>query len=96
MLTNDAALAERISILRAQGAKPKYHHVELGGNFRLDAIQAAVLRVKLTRVSDAIAARRAHATRYRELFAAMSSRRPVAGHCWLERVPPVRDPSPAA
>ena len=70
VLTNDAALADRIAVIRTQGAKPKYHHVELGGNFRLDAIQAAVLRVKLARVRDALAARRAHAARYRDLFAA--------------------------
>jgi len=71
-LTNVAALAERIALLRGQGARPKYHHEFLGGNFRLDALQAAVLRARLPHLATVTRARRAHADRYRALFAAQS------------------------
>jgi dTDP-4-amino-4,6-dideoxygalactose transaminase len=68
--TDDPALAERLRILRMHGSKKKYHHDILGTNSRLDALQAAVLRVKLRHLPAWAKGRQANAQRYRELFAA--------------------------
>lgn len=68
VVTRSEAHARRIKLLRAQGASPKYHHAIVGGNFRLDALQAALLRPKLARLDVAIAERRARAERYEVLF----------------------------
>lgn len=67
--TEDPVLARRMARLRVHGMEPKYHHHEVGLNSRLDALQAAVLRVKLRHLDAWTAARREVADRYRSLFA---------------------------
>jgi len=68
--TNDPDLADKARVIRAHGSKPKYYHSVIGGNFRIDALQAALLRVKLPALEEWTSLRRQNADRYDAAFAA--------------------------
>ena len=69
-VSNDTGLHERMRILRVHGGEPKYYHSLIGGNFRLDELQAAVLVIKLKHLDEWTRARQTNAEHYDELFRA--------------------------
>jgi len=68
VVTQDPDRADKLRILRAHGSKPKYHHSLVGGNFRLDALQAAIVTAKLRHLDEWTARRQANADLYRQLL----------------------------
>ena len=97
--TDDDDLAARVRLLRLHGGSKQYHHDSVGGNFRMDTVQAAVLNAKLPRLNGWNARRRAIAARYGDLFAGaaeagrigLPAEAPGRRHVWHQYVVRVSD-----
>jgi len=74
VVSNDNELIKNIMLLRNHGGEPKYYHSMVGGNFRLDPIQAAVLRIKLKNLEQWHRQRRINAENYNDLFKTQKKR----------------------
>lgn len=98
-VTNDTAFADRLRRIRNHGMEPKYYHKEIGANFRLDALQAAILSIKLPHLETWHAQRRENAAYYDEQFqgSPIETPKPVYGrehhiyNQYIVRVPDRRD-----
>jgi dTDP-4-amino-4,6-dideoxygalactose transaminase len=86
VVTNDDAIADRLRALRDHAQSERYHHEELGFNYRMDAMQGAVLGVKLAHLNAWTAARRSHAATYGKLLDSLPLQLPAEGadrrHVW--------------
>jgi len=88
IVTNDAERAEKLRVIRAHGSKPKYYHKVVGGNFRFDALQAAIVSTKLPHLDNWTAGRQRNAQTYDRLFAeaGLATASPAASKVCLPKV----------
>ncbi len=90
VITQDEQRAKKLVMLRNHGMEPKYYHAMIGGNFRLDALQAAVINVKLKYLDEWSRGRQANALRYKRLFEEAGIGPDQIQMPWM---PPSTDPS---